>query len=522
MTKIKNPTLFPDENFSPKNEEKKPSPGGTSSNPKLKSVDRSQMIFRTIEIEKLIPQDHDARAIWEFVGGLDLKEYYKDIRSQAGEAGRSASDPRLMISLWVYSYCKGINSAREMARLCDFDPAFQWLTGMTLINHHSLSDFRADHYEALENLLVEILALLSAGGLITMERVTQDGTKIKANASGKSFRREKTLAEHLKLAQEQVSAVNELHETDEGNQRQKKAAERSSRERKEKLEKAFAELEKLRKIKKNNKEKENARVSMTDPESRVMKQGNGGFSPSYNVQISTDSANCFIVGVAVSQSGNDAQELIPAIDRMEEIVGTKPQQMIVDSGYTTKPNILEADARGIDLIGSFRESVGTENLGWRGEDERFNGEAFSYHPEKDTYTCPVGEKMRLRRSGRGIGHTDHLYMTEKGTCQKCKFQKECCPQNTLKGRSISRKEESPEMVAFRNKMETEEAKRIYKTRSQTAEFSNAWIKEKIGLRQFRLRGLPKVNMEAIWACVTYNIQQWIRLIWRNRWALNRV
>jgi len=522
MTKIKNPSLFPDENFSPKNEGKKPSSGNTSSNPKLKPVDRSQMIFRTIEIEKLIPQDHDARAIWEFVGGLDLKEYYNDIRSQAGEAGRSASDPRLMISLWIYSFCKGISSAREIARLCDIEPAFQWLTGMTLINHHSLSDFRIDHNEALLKLMVEVLALLSAEGLVTMERVTQDGTKIKANASGKSFRREKTLSEHLKLAQEQVEAVNELQETDEGNQRQKRAVERSARERKEKLEKAFSELEELRKIKKTNKEKENARVSTTDPESRVMKQGNGGFSPSYNVQISTDSANGFIVGVAVTQSGNDAQELIPAIDRMEENFGKKPQQMIVDSGYTTKANILEADAKGIDLIASFRESVGTENLGWRKEDERFNVKAFFYNPQDDTYTCPAKEKMRLRSSRSEIGHTDHLYYAEKGTCQNCKFQKECCSQNTLKGRSISRKEESPEIVAFRKKMETEEAKIIYKTRSPTAEFPNAWIKEKIGLRQFRLRGLMKVNMEAMWACVTHNIQQWIRLKWRNRWALNGV
>ncbi len=109
--------------------------------PKLKAIDRKQMVFRSVEIEKLIPQDHEARAIWEFVGRLDLNCYFDDIRSKEGCAGRSSLDPQLMISLWIYSYSKGVNSGREIAQLCEFDPAYQWLTGMTSINHHSLSDF---------------------------------------------------------------------------------------------------------------------------------------------------------------------------------------------------------------------------------------------------------------------------------------------------------------------------------------------------------------------------------------------
>lgn len=191
-----------------------------------------------------------------------------------------------MISLWIYGYSKGVSSAREIAQLCDFNPAYQWLTGMTLINHHALSDFRADHKEALDSLFIEVLAFLSAEELITMERVMHDGTKIKANASGKSFRREETLREHLKLAQEQVAALDELQTTEEGSLQRKKAQERAVRERKEKLERSLAELENLRTIKKSQKEKDAARVSMTDTESRVMKHSGGGFSPSYNVQIS--------------------------------------------------------------------------------------------------------------------------------------------------------------------------------------------------------------------------------------------
>ncbi|MBF0544457.1 MAG: IS1182 family transposase [Candidatus Riflebacteria bacterium] len=490
--------------------------------PKLKPVDRRQMILRSIEIEELIPLDHEARAIWEFVGRLDLTPYYGEIRSKEGAAGRSSFDPQLMICLWIYAYSKGIATAREIAKLCEYDPAYQWLSGMDSINHHSISDFRIAHKEPLDKLLVEILAILSSEQLITLERVMHDGTKIKAKASGKSFRREKALSENLKIAQEHVAAIDELQKEDEENTRQRRARERVVRERKEKLEKAFSELEMLRKIKRTKVEKEEARASMTDPEARIMKQNGGGFAPSYNVQISTDSANGLIVGIGVSQAGNDTHELIPAVERIKEKTGQTPKQMVTDSGFTTKANIIEMSERKIGLIGSIKEKTSTDNIEKRGGDSKFDLNAFSYNPEDDTYSCPAGEIMRLHHIGKSVGTFDHVYFTEKGTCRKCQFQAGCCPQNSLVGRSIHRKEDSPIMDAFRKKMKTQEAKDIYKKRAQVAEFPNAWIKEKIGLRQFSVASLIKVEMEAVWVAITYNIMRWIGYKWRSRWETNGV
>ena len=115
------------------------------------------------------------------------------------------------------------------------------------------------------------------------------------------------------------------------------------------------------------------------------------------------------------------------------------------------------------------------------------------------------------------GRTDYKYRASAASCQACSFKQKCCPQNT-KGRSLVRGVDDPIVVAHMEKMETEEAKQIYRQRGAVAEFPNAWIKDKIGLRQFRLRGLIKVGMEALWACLTYNIKQWIRLCWRPQWA----
>ena len=172
--------------------------------PRLAAVNRRQMVMRALDVERLIDEDHSARAIWELVGRLDLSLYYAEIAAVEGRAGREHTDPQVLISLWLYAYSRGISSAREMARRCEYEPAFQWLCGLKPVSHRTLSGFRSDHQAALNHLFVQVLGMLSAEGLITLERVTLDGTKIKANAGGNTFRRKETLEAHLQLAREQV------------------------------------------------------------------------------------------------------------------------------------------------------------------------------------------------------------------------------------------------------------------------------------------------------------------------------
>ena len=97
-------------------------------------------------------------------------------------------------------------------------------------------------------------------------------------------------------------------------------------------------------------------MSETDPEARIMKQGDGGYAPSHNVQISTDTAHGIIVGASVTQAASDQHQLVPAVEEVERQTGRPPEQLIVDEGYTTRENILAADERGLDLIGSTHAS----------------------------------------------------------------------------------------------------------------------------------------------------------------------
>lgn len=238
--------------------------------PRLIVVNRSQVILATVDVEKLIADDHPARAIWEFVGHLDLEPYQLAIKSLEGGAGRPAYDPRLLISIWILATSMGEGSAREVERLCSFHPAYRWLTGMEGINHHTLSDFRIEHKENLDALFTQVLGLLSAENLISLERITRDGTKIKACASLKSFRGEEKIRTHLELAQAQVAAMGDPREFD-GKKREMAKA-RGLNVRRERLEQALEELPKIREGKKSVEDKRDARVSETDPDARIMKQ----------------------------------------------------------------------------------------------------------------------------------------------------------------------------------------------------------------------------------------------------------
>ena len=481
---------------------------------RLKVVDRRQLLFRTVDVEQLIREDHPARAIWDFVGQLDLTRYTEQVRSVAGAAGRPAFDPHLMVSLWVYSYSQGVSSARAIEQLCEHDPAYQWLTGMEGISAHTLSNFRVAHADALRELFVQTLGLLSAEGLITLERVMQDGTRIRACAASSGFHRKPRIEAYLEQAREAVEALDAQPE-EECSRQMQGARERARRERRERLESALKEFDKLKAAKSSM-----DRVSTSDPDARVMKQAEGGSAPSYNVQISTDAAHSLIVGIEVTQAGSDYQQLTPAMERLEQTLQRAPDQMVVDGGYISSDNIVAMAARGIDLVGPEPRGHASEanrrkSYQHWGVSPAFESSMFPYDAATNTYVCPQSKRLRYDAKYERDGMLRVRYKASAKDCAACPDKPACCPR-TWGGRSIERLEPLPEIAAFRQKMQTDEAKAIYRTRSQVAEFPNLWIKAKFGVRQFRVRGVAKVRTESLWTALTYDIQQWIRLRWRPR------
>jgi len=481
-----------------------------SKQPLIRYVNRQQMSWRAVDVEKLIGEEHPARAIWELVGRLDLSPFYRAIESSPEEGGRPAIDPQLLISLWVYAYSQGIGSAREVARRCEYDPAFQWLTGLDEVNYHTLADFRVEKQQELDELFTQVLAALSKEGLITLEQVMQDGTKIKALASTRSFQRERTIQGHLERARQRVAEMGDPRNED-TSPKARQAQARARREQQERLESALEELQKLQARKSGEKAKSETRVSTSDPQARVMKQSDGGLALSYNAQISTDAAHGLIVGVAVTQEANDSAQLLPAVDRVEQRLKKKPQQMVADGGYTTRDNIEKLAGREIDFLGS----MGREEMQSGATiPNRLPPSAFIYQPETNRYICPEGKLLRPQgrfNSKKNRGLVAYRYEAKTSDCEPCIRKPECCPENQSRGRGLMRRVENAAILVFREKMASQEAQAQYRRRGRVVEFCHAWIKSKLGLRQFHVRGLRKVGTELLWASLTYNFQHWIRL-----------
>jgi len=489
-----------------------PVPPPRRGKPRLKWVDRQQMVWRAVEVERLIDPDHPARAIWALLGTLNLEKFCAGIKAVEGRRGRDHSDPRVVIALWLYALSRGVREARALDAWGQYEPGCQWLLGLGRINYHTLSDFISAHAAALDQLFVELLQVLMSEGLADLERVAHDGTKIHAHASGASFQRQERLAECRQLAEAHLAALDE-ELRQESSAARRGAKQRAAQERLERLRAAEAEL-KRQQAEKAAAEQAQVRASVTDPEARRMRQADGGFAPSYNAQISTDCRQGVIVGYDLIPSGEDSQALGAARERIEQNTRQAPQQLLVDGGYTTRQNILEAAQSPGELIGSLGENRSQAKLRSQGVAAEFFSERFVFDAERNQYTCPAGKILLLQSSRKQVGATEKRYAARARDCQSCPFRSQCCPGKPRRGRLVFRTEEHPQVAAFRAKMQRPEYRQIYRQRSQVAEFSHACLKQKRGLRQFLRRGLKKGRTELAWACLSCNVAIWVRRVWK--------
>jgi len=479
---------------------------------KLRRIQRDQLTLAQIDVEHLIDEHHPARGIWEVVQGLDLSRYEASIRTRQGEVGRAAWPPQLLIAIWLYGYSQGVSSARELERQMAYEPGLMWLSGMEVINHHTLSDFRIDHGEALTHLFTQMLVVLSDAGLVKMRLVAHDGTKIRAQAGVDTFRREATLREKLEAARQ---LVEQDPQADCGGSKRQQAAQR--RARRERMERACSALEQLQQLQANvedSQQKDRVRVSSSEAEARKMKHGDHAILPSYNAQISTDADSGVIVGLHLSQAADDSHGLEPALEEIGKNLGRLPEQVVADGGFTNRASIEKMAEQKIDFYGSLPDPQERSEAAMKSHkiDPKFAPHFFILQPETRTAQCPAGKSMKYLRCGQKRGDSYQSYRAKGADCMACAFQKQCCPRNAAQGRIVSfRQQEREDIAAFRKKMASEEGQRIYQRRGATAEFPFAWIKERMKLRKFRLFGLRKAGLEALWAVLAYNVMLCIRV-----------
>jgi transposase len=414
--------------------------------PRLRVPQRDQVEMSWSSLDERLDPDSQARVVWTLVCKLDLDAWLRDIKAIEHHVGRNATDPRLLVALWVFATLKGIGSARELARLCNKSQGYlpyQWLCGGVTVNYHMLADFRSQGGEKWDELLTHIVATLMEENLVTMECVAQDGMKVRANAGKSSFRSAGRLAELLEEAKQQVETLKELAETnpDELTRRQRAARERAARERQERIEAAVAECEKLRaereeSARRSGRTPTEARASTTDAVARVMQCSDGGYRPAVNVQYATDTKNSFIVGVDTTNAGTDNKELPPMVDQLKERYERIPDAALVDGGFASLDAIDSVETRGC------------------------------------TVYAPVKDAEKQKKAGQDP--------------------------------YARKKNDTDATAAWRKRMGEEASKQVYRLRAQTAEWVNAMCRNR-GCWRMPVRGLTKCRIVATLYAITHNL-----------------
>ena len=330
---------------------------------RLRRANRQQVTPVPVYLDALLPDDHVARLIWAAVERLDLSALTAEIKVVEGGPGRAAADPAVLVALWVYATSQGESSARQIARLCTEHFAYLWLCGGVSMNYHSLADFRVAHEQELDRLITEVLGCLHHAQLIAFDHVAQDGIRVRASAGAASFRREGSLHKSLDQARAVLAAVQAAGAAQPEDvpvtPRQQAARQRAAEERVARVEAALAELPAAQAAKPAGKA-DQARVSTSDPEARVMKMADGGYRPAYNIQLAADSGHQVIVGVDVTTTGSDTAQAPPMVAQVQQRVDALPAQWLMDGGFAAHTAIEAVEAAGPQVLAPVPQPKDTE------------------------------------------------------------------------------------------------------------------------------------------------------------------
>jgi transposase len=321
---------------------------------RMRLADRSQVGMHYCSIDELVSADHQVRTIWAAVCKMDLSAFIEPIASREFTEGRPANDVRVMVGLWLWAAVNNISHGRVLAKLCERDLTFKWMCAGLSVNYHTLNDFRTGHQKALDDLFTATLGRLMHAELVSVTRISQDGLRVRASAGTGSFHRRPTLEQCLTEAEAHLADLKKLQDSPENQESGDPVSALDIAIATDRLERVQAALEQMplveaSKENRHGKTESPARVSTTDPESRVMKMPNGGFNPAFNVQIASDPESRAIVGVSVSNSGADAPLSEPMRKQVEERTGKKVSSHLIDGGYVNLDAIDTAAAADVTL-----------------------------------------------------------------------------------------------------------------------------------------------------------------------------
>ena len=471
----------------------------------LRDMGREQIWMLPPTLDELLPLDHLARFVAEFVDALDRdgwSELGVDIDGDA--LGAPAYHPRALLSVWLYGFMTGVRSCRKLEAACRDQISYLWLTGWQRPDHNTLWRFYKGHRQAMRKLFERTVHTAVAMKLVDLAVQAVDGTKVVANASlNRSYDAEglRGLLERVERAIADLEAQNEAGEDVSAIHLPEELADKEVL--REKVRQAMADLAS---------QKRHKRINLTDPDARLMK-GRQGIVAGYNAQAMVSptepeggATGMLVTAVDVVDQANDNSLLAPMVEQSEETTGTKSQMTLADAGYFSASHLAECDRRGQQVVVSEARQ--------RFLKDPYHKDRFIYDEHSDSFTCPQGQTLAFVRIQHANGVPLRLYRTSGAVCQACPAFRACTKAREI-GRSLAIGPHDAVLRRHRAWMSTSVAKEAYRLRKHLVEPVFGIIKEQQGARRFLLRGLTNVAAEWTMLATAFNLRTLWRT-WRSR------
>ena len=450
-------------------------------------LERSQLMLYGQSVDDAVPKDCDVRGFADVMGWLD----YSSLEGKCSERGCPPYPPRVMVQVLGYAYSKGIRSSRKIEQHLNYDVRFIWLAGGLSPDHNTIARFRKDNWQEFKDLFGQSARLCCESGLVSLNVVSTDGSKIRAAASKKQMynqeRVEREMAAVEKIMQEAEEA--DALEDEQG---------RGSTDDKlpEHLQDAKERKARIEEIAKKLAASDSKYVVASEPESRAMETSNG-IRPAYNLQASVDAQSQVMVAMDLTQAVNDYGALPAMSDEVECVTGMSPDTMLADGGYVDEETLRWTEECNSDVLMPVSRH-------WRESrrDALFANRCFMLDDERDVLICPAGRELTFRGEYR-TGSGGYRRYQARG-CRSCSFYSQCVT-NSLGGRRISVSVVEPQRTKMREKLKSADAKRRYELRKQTVEPVFGRIKSNLGLSRFLLYGLEGATAEASLMCMVHNV-----------------
>ena len=475
---------------------------------KSSPIEFNQHLLFPSNIFDLLPKDHECYLYSDLFKQLDTS----GIESSYSPVGQNAYPPKLIVSILIYSYSRGVFSSRAIEKRCNEDLSFMYIAQMNCPNFRVLSDFRKDHAEFFHDCFKQTVKLAMELKLASLGHISLDGSKFQADSSKHKAMSYKRLKEKEQELTAEIDALIEQakHCDLEEDQAYK---ERTGYEMPEDLKHKQTRLEQIKQAKAALEKREESlnpgkaiedkkQISFADKDARIMgKKGN--FDYRYNAQISVDEDRQIIVGQHPSQNANDKKEVAPTLESIQESSGRLPNIMSADNGYMSGDNLDALEASSIDVYMATDKGEKSNKIPLDESDRKLVKADFDYNQVEDNFTCSGGQILALRREAKdGM----HLYQGDAEVCAGCPYKSRCCQSSKGEARTIRTDDKESLRQQMNAKMEEAHSKEIYKKRKVIVEPVFGHIKNS-GFRRFSVRGKEKVAGEFSLVCATHNIKK---------------